>query len=1135
MMIDIIQESQHSRQITRITSRASQSADHETDDAQRSRNVNQQEDTSDKDWYDSDHTKKITLLFRALDGADDASDSRAENAPLEIDLNLDRRKRRKTKPLAAQKPQDDASRTFDNLSRPLDQAWRQQLENAANDVPLDSPELSTPGFESDPRIVSSPSWPTATRSVRPNHRTVSTEATTGAIETKDNATDGSVETSPSLNVVGGPIGKEATPKKKLLKLNSNGKLLSSPISPRTPSKRSKKPGGRKENDVLVGQSRVVMRYGTDKQSRSQIGSRISELLSGSQAVRQISLRIQKAAPKSLHPFFLGELASTRESSLAVSTNDYSAKEQESENEMTSTPGSKQPVAWKDSVFPSSQTIFTRFPNALDTMWPPQGFVHQNPCEGHRPNTCSSSVGHLVLSSKSKERPSRIFAEENVINGASNPTCKLSHVAYVCIAYWKAVSHRNAANARVQQPPKRLVGSGHQVQEALDQRLCSVSGLPVSDRSPHTAVDRLRSRMRKSPTAFDLGQAEGPLPWTQRYAPTCAEEVLQPQAVILRDWLKKHVVTGVEMKASSDVPRRRENKLELALRQRRRRKQTDELDDFVVSSGDEHEASEPCRMENVILIRGPLGCGKTAAVVAVAKELDYEVFEIHPGMRRSAKDIYDKVGNMTQNHLVQQANNAASAPSPSSNEKLLSNHDGYTAKDQKRLSHSHSAKHKKMTKGEASKAPVDNVDKKTAKRSKSHKQSLILFEEVDILFDDDKAFWSGVVALISQSKRPIILTCNDESSIPFSDLALHTTLSFGAPPADLVSDYLLALAACEGHVLNREAVSILYQSKDYDLRAAINELDFWCQMGVGSRRAGLDWMTDRSQPESTDKDEEDERLRVFSENTYVAGSSWTLQAQVSGGFGRDEEPMRYAREFLGIPISHWLEDIIVPDAAESMPYQNNVSQRLCKLQQATDLANLRSEFDLLGDYKNAATFAAAIGGAFMPTQPMIDSDRITLAYVMKPVQSALSRDMLMTALEPITVEKPTFPPALGRLAPSFDGLVSIISADVAPYVRCIVSFDQRLERLREELGGVPEGKKIRKTRAARAALEGGTKITTRREKWFPNELNFAKVMETGGKGWQTLQETETRSGQGSIGIDGGDDDGERVSDFSMVGA
>ena len=38
----------------------------------------------------------------------------------------------------------------------------------------------------------------------------------------------------------------------------------------------------------------------------------------------------------------------------------------------------------------------------------------------------------------------------------------------------------------------------------------------------------------------------------------------------------------------------------------------------------------------------------------------------------------------------------------------------------------------------------------------------MLSQVDILFEDDKGFWSAMYDIINMSKRPIILTCNGMS-------------------------------------------------------------------------------------------------------------------------------------------------------------------------------------------------------------------------------------------------------------------------------------------------------------------------------------------------------------------------------------
>ncbi|KAJ3028768.1 ATPase AAA domain-containing protein 5 [Rhizophlyctis rosea] len=44
-----------------------------------------------------------------------------------------------------------------------------------------------------------------------------------------------------------------------------------------------------------------------------------------------------------------------------------------------------------------------------------------------------------------------------------------------------------------------------------------------------------------------------------------------------------------------------------------------------------------------------------------------------------------------------------------------------------------------------------------------RKTLILLDEVDIISEHDKGFWSGVAQLIEKSKRPVVFTCNGEIS------------------------------------------------------------------------------------------------------------------------------------------------------------------------------------------------------------------------------------------------------------------------------------------------------------------------------------------------------------------------------------
>lgn len=124
-------------------------------------------------------------------------------------------------------------------------------------------------------------------------------------------------------------------------------------------------------------------------------------------------------------------------------------------------------------------------------------------------------------------------------------------------------------------------------------------------------------------------------------------------------------------------------------------------------------------------------------------------------------------------------------------------------------------------------------------------------------------------------------------------------------------------------------------------------------------------------------------------------------------------------------------------------------------------------------------------------------------------------------------KPVLGIPKGPQISAFDGSISIITEDLAPYVRSIVSYDLRLEEQRGLLSSLlsqkgQNSKRQRTTRASRAALEGGSKAHTRRERWFPNNTNFDSVLQSGGQGWQdiALKQAMTESSEGETVLDEG---------------
>ena len=130
--------------------------------------------------------------------------------------------------------------------------------------------------------------------------------------------------------------------------------------------------------------------------------------------------------------------------------------------------------------------------------------------------------------------------------------------------------------------------------------------------------------------------------------------------------------------------------------------------------------------------------------------------------------------------------------------------------------------------------------------------------------------------------------------------------------------------------------------------------------------------------------------------------------------------------------------------------------------------------------------------------------------LKRVQNAhhtLSRSDYSNALDILaTPEDYIFPERTSfMLTPSsFDRNFNIITIDLAPYVRSIVNHELALETQRVRPSNLlSEGgqlKRSRNTRASRTALEGGSRQTKRRERWFPSELDFDQVLKTAGRSW-----------------------------------
>lgn len=952
-----------------------------------------------------------------------------------------------------------------------------------------------------------------------------------------------------------------------------------PVHNNSEDQQSPKRRGRKPRSKIV-----KIGYGKDNASKRSIGTTIDEILdntSSKPAAEQTKsyttpFNSKEAMQGPNHPFFTG---ATKQPGLPpnadASPNTTPAIKTKSDplrpRLFTSTPCSpkKSRVAATKKPFPQfvARPVGLKTPGAKLAAWPSKGMVHVRGDDAEIPGFSKHAPGPSAR--KSKRNAIHLDSQEMMMHNLATKL-QLSSIL-------DAIRNLDTQNFIPPPPQLRLPQKHFESGVKLENRVLREIKHPK-----HPALLPLRNLLPTSLSAFDKYEYES-VNWAQKYTPKSAVEILQygKEAFLLRDWLQALVVQTVDTG---------ENKSKPAEPPKKKRKKS-KFDDFIVDSDDEADemdevsdtendwspdrrgikktvirlgdtlakaSKHPTRLTNTVVISGPSGCGKTSTIYAIANELDFEVFEINPGNRRSGKDIMEKIGDMTRNHLVQQHQQMDTSATD----------DAVVAEDTKSSKQAtmnsffkpkatlNPARVKKATKMEANLAKA--VPKKSF--SKAQKQSLILLDEVDILYEEDKQFWSTVIGLIAQSKRPFIMTCNDESLVPLQALNLHGIFRFSPPPADMAVDRLLMIAACEGHVLRRSAVEALYDTRQRDLRACLMDLNYWCQFAVGGRRGAIEWFYQRW-PKGTDVDPDGNVVRVISENTYVEGMGWLARDVLTGEMtveDAEEELLFEAQDFWQIDIGNWSSSLDLDAWAATLESRSEKFSTLAQYDKFTDTMSVADLFST----RACSTFTdepidcntpkitnkarddyilglqlldAIIASTFDPlvlalpvcvkcmARRQLQQDSINSSS--SAMLDGLDEVRVISKIRQAAVESYTTPPvtrvdfanAFDVLAASdkasapasyldpsvFDGTFRTIVAEVAPYIRGIVTYEGELQKQRLKLSNLLSqcgSKRMRKTRASHAALEGGSRSTTRAERWFKSELNDVLVMHTAGQGW-----------------------------------
>ncbi|CAN4099674.1 unnamed protein product [Withania somnifera] len=239
-----------------------------------------------------------------------------------------------------------------------------------------------------------------------------------------------------------------------------------------------------------------------------------------------------------------------------------------------------------------------------------------------------------------------------------------------------------------------------------------------------------------------------------------------------------------------------------------------LEDFSDSLCEsEADSTNEEQLKNVLLVSGPIGSGKSAAIYACAKEQGFQVIEVNASDWRNGALVKQRFGEAVESHWLQRMQKDP----VHTEDKLVSGGvveaiplpDGRNAPN-------------------ASGVQTEQVCREEVTTNhQGETKTLILFEDVDTALCEDRGFVSTIQQLAETAKRPMILTSNSENPVLPNNLD-RLQLCFVMPSLEELLGLVHMVCAGEQVKIHPMLVERFVDHCQGDIRKTLMYLQFWCQ-------------------------------------------------------------------------------------------------------------------------------------------------------------------------------------------------------------------------------------------------------------------------------------------------------------------